>query len=169
MNNKYYLLISLFAVVFNSNQLFAKTTLITNINGYTLNGDILEKFTAIKFTNDKVDALYQDDHAIKVAKDTLVIDGHGQTMLPGLIDAHGHVLSYGLRLTQVDLVNSTSEVAAVEKTQAYALDNPNNTWIKGGGWNQVQWPSNQYPSAKSLDKVFPNTPVWLARVDCHAG
>jgi hypothetical protein len=169
MNNKYYLLISLLLTVFNSNQLFAKTTLIKNIKGYTLNGDSLHKFTAIKFTNDKIDALYQADQAIKVAKDTLVIDGNGQTMLPGLIDAHGHVLSYGLRLTQVDLMNSVSEAAAVEKTQAYAKKNPDNTWIKGGGWNQVQWSNNQFPSAQSLDKVFPNTPVWLARVDGHAG
>jgi hypothetical protein len=169
MNNKYYLLISLLLTVFNSNQLFAKTTLIKNIKGYTLNGDSLQKFAAIKFTNDKIDALYQADQAIKVAKDTLVIDGNGQTMLPGLIDAHGHVLNYGLRLTQVDLMNSASEAAAVEKTQVYAKKNPDKTWIKGGGWNQVQWSNNQFPSAQTLDKVFPNIPVWLARVDGHAG
>lgn len=171
MNNKYILLGFFLCSFAFSNQPLAQTTLIKNIKGYTLNGDTLQRFNAIQFTDDKIDKLYQGELPSITTDKITVIDGQGQTMLPGLIDAHGHVLSYGLRLNQVDLFNSSSEADAVAITAEYAKQRPAHSegWIKGGGWNQVQWPSDQFPSAKSLDKVFANTPVWLARVDGHAG
>lgn len=152
-----------------STPLIAQTTLIKNINGYTINGDSLKKFSAIKFTNDTINKIYQRSAPTNIANDVVVIDGHGKTMLPGLIDAHGHVLGYGHSLLRVDLVNTTSEIDAVKRTIEYAKENQSQTWILGRGWNQVQWSNNTYPNAKSLDEAFPNTPVWLRRVDGHAG
>ncbi len=148
---------------------FAKTTLIKNIQGYTITGNELERFTAISFTDDKIDKLYLATEPLPSSADVTIIDGHGKTLIPGLIDAHGHILSYGLSLLRADLVNSTSEQDAVSKTFAYAKANSGLTWIEGRGWNQTQWPSNAFPSAKSLDKLFPEQAVWLKRVDGHAG
>jgi len=148
---------------------FAKTTLIKNIQGYTITGNALERFTAIAFTDDKIDKVYSATDQLPIAKNLTVIDGEGKTLIPGLIDAHGHILSYGLSLLRADLVNSTSEQDAVRKTLSYAEANAGLTWIQGRGWNQTQWPSNAFPSAKSLDDIFPNQPVWLKRVDGHAG
>ncbi|HBY84471.1 MAG TPA: amidohydrolase, partial [Colwellia sp.] len=62
-----------------------------------------------------------------------------------------------------------SETDAVNRTISYNQDNPSISWVLGRGWNQVQWTNNTYPTAKSLDKAFPNKPVWLRRVDGHAG
>jgi len=152
-----------------STQLLAQTTLIENINGYTLHANELKRFSAIQFTDDKIDKIYQAHQPIIKNPNLVIIDGKGKTMLPGLIDAHGHVLSYGQSLMRADLVNTPSEDAAVETTITYAKENPSITWVRGRGWNQVQWPSNQFPTAKSLDIAFPNTPVWLSRVDGHAG
>ncbi|WP_057831262.1 amidohydrolase [Colwellia sp. TT2012] len=149
--------------------LMAQTTIIKNINGYTLSGETLIKFSAISFTNDTINKTYQPGETVDIASDVVVIDGHGKTMLPGLIDAHGHVLGYGHSLLRVDLVNSASEADAVNRTIVYAKDNPSQHWVLGRGWNQVQWLNNSYPSAKSLDKAFPDKPVWLRRVDGHAG
>jgi len=148
---------------------FAKTTLIKNVQGYTITGDKLGQFAAIQFTDDKIDKLYLATEPLPSAKELTIIDGQGKTLIPGLIDAHGHILSYGLSLLRADLVNSSSEQDAINKTLTYAKANAGLTWIQGRGWNQTQWPSNAFPSAKSLDKVFPDQPVWLKRVDGHAG
>lgn len=147
----------------------AKTTLIKNIQGYTITNNALERFTAITFTDDKIDQLYSGADPLPTSKNINIIDGQGETLLPGLIDSHGHILNYGLSLLRADLVNSISEQDAVDRTFSYAKSNTELTWIQGRGWNQTQWPSNTFPSAKSLDVLFPNQPVWLKRVDGHAG
>ena len=147
----------------------AQTTLIKNVQGYTINNNKLETFTAIQFTDDKIDKLYFANEKLPSQETVTVINGQGKTLIPGLIDAHGHILNYGLSLLRADLVNSSSEQDAVNKTLNYAKANAGLTWIQGRGWNQTQWPSNAFPSAKSLDKIFPNQPVWLKRVDGHAG
>ncbi len=147
----------------------AKTTLITNIQGYTINGQNLESFSAIAFTDDKIDKIYSAKDALPSSNKITIIDGEGKTLIPGLIDSHGHILSYGLSLLRADLVNTISEQDAINKTLDYAKNNTGLTWIQGRGWNQTQWPSNAFPTAESLDKHFPDQPVWLERVDGHAG
>ena len=90
----------------------AYTTLYFNVNGYTLDRDFqLQRFSAIQFTDDRIDAIYGDSDPLAQEPDHR-IDGNGQTMIPGLIDAHGHVLSYGLSLLRVDLVGAESESEA---------------------------------------------------------
>jgi predicted amidohydrolase YtcJ len=147
----------------------AQTTLITNVQGYTLAGQHLKQFTAIQFTDDKIDKLFIKGEALPQEESMTFIDGHGKTLLPGLIDAHGHILSYGLSLMQADLVGTLSEESAVKSAVNYAKANPGIAWIQGRGWNQSQWKNTQFPTTKSLDKHFPNTPVFLRRVDGHAG
>ena len=163
------LLLTTLCTTLSSSLVFAQTTLIKNVKGYTIEGNTLKNFSAIQFTDDKIDKLYSATDKLPTSKDLTTIDGQGKTLIPGLIDAHGHVLSYGLSLLRADLVNSTSEQNAVNKTLEYAKENTELIWIQGRGWNQTQWPSNAFPSAKSLDKAFPNQPVWLKRVDGHAG
>jgi len=148
---------------------FAETTLITNVQGYTLDGNKLKQFSAIQFTDDNIDRTFDETPKLPHSSEIKIIDGQGKTLLPGLIDAHGHILSYGLSLLQADLGGTLSEELAVKAAIDYAKANANITWLQGRGWNQVQWPNKQFPTAKSLDKYFPNTPVWLRRVDGHAG
>ncbi|PKH87442.1 amidohydrolase [Colwellia sp. Bg11-28] len=161
--------ISAISLLLISSQLMAQTTLIKNVNGYTFTDNSLTQFSAISFTDDIINKVYPIGAVLPASKGVIVIDGQGQTMLPGLIDAHGHVIGYGHSLLRVDLVNATSELDAVNRTISYAKDNPSMSWILGRGWNQVQWSNNSYPNAKSLDEAFPNKPVWLRRVDGHAG
>ncbi|MDT0604847.1 amidohydrolase [Thalassotalea castellviae] len=153
----------------SSASLFAQTTLIKNVQGYTLNGETLQAFSAITFTEDKIDQLFTKQDKIDSQPDWHIIDGNGATMLPGLIDAHGHVLNYGQSLMTADLVGTRSEQAAVQRTLKYAHENPTLTWITGRGWNQVQWDVKTFPTKETLDVVFPDKPVWLRRVDGHAG
>jgi predicted amidohydrolase YtcJ len=148
---------------------FAQTTLIKNIQGYTLKDDKLKRFSAIQFTDDKIDRTFTAAHILPLSAKITIIDGQGKTLLPGLIDAHGHILSYGLSLMQASLDGTLSEDLAVMAAVHYAKTNPDIIWVQGRGWNQVQWKNKQFPTAKSLDKYFPDTPVWLSRVDGHAG
>jgi len=146
----------------------ADTTLITNVNGYTLNSSYdLIQFNAIQFTDDSIDAIFGAGEELPDDAND-VIDGNGRTMIPGLIDAHGHVLSYGLGLLRVDLVGTTTETEAAQRVRQFAEENPELEWIQGRGWNQVLWDSNEFPSAASLDAVVSDRPVWLTRVDGHA-
>lgn len=161
--------LALLLAVFSPALVLAKSTLITNIDGYTIANNELTRFTAIAFTDDKIDKLYFVNDKLPTTKSITIIDGQGKTLIPGLIDAHGHILNYGLSLLRADLVNSSSEQDAITKTLTYAKANSGLTWIQGRGWNQTQWPSNAFPSTKSLDKHFPDQPVWLKRVDGHAG
>ncbi|OGT74404.1 MAG: amidohydrolase [Gammaproteobacteria bacterium RIFCSPLOWO2_02_FULL_57_10] len=159
------LLITLYA-----QSVLAQTTLITNVNGYTLNEEReIERFTALQFTGDKVDRIYTEASELPAQADMQRIDGAGKTLLPGLIDAHGHVLSYGLSLLRVDLTGTTTEQEAVQRIVEFQRNNGNLEWIQGRGWNQVLWDSNEFPTAQTLDQFFGDTPVWLSRVDGHAG
>ncbi|WP_068546909.1 amidohydrolase [Thalassotalea crassostreae] len=172
--NKYLAPILVFALLLTSPSSLAKTKIIYNVNGYTLTGNAqdnsgeLTKFHALQINNDIIEKIYS--HGEKLPNDSKIerVDGHGNTMLPGLIDAHGHVKSYGLSLMQVKLEQTISEQDAVEKAKQYQLENPTLTWIEGRGWNQVNWPDKQFPSKQLLDKYFPDTPVLLRRVDGHA-
>ena len=148
---------------------FADTTLITNLNGYTLNSDReLVQFSALQFTDDKVDRTYTEDDELPSNIED-VIEGDGRTLIPGLIDAHGHVGSYGFSLLRVDLVGASSEEEAAQRVLAFVEENSELEWIQGRGWNQVLWESNEFPSAVSIDALVSDKPVWLTRVDGHAG
>ena len=147
----------------------ADTTLINNINGYTFNSNQeLVQFSALQFTDDRVDHILTEAENLP-REGIRVIDGNGQTLLPGLIDAHGHILSYGRLLLQVDLGGSLSETEAAQRVADFYSKNEDLEWIQGRGWNQVLWESNEFPGANSLDLVVSDKPVWLRRIDGHAG
>ena len=100
---------------------------------------------------------------------TIVIDRPGAFAMPGLIDAHGHVESLGASLERVDLrgVSSLDEVA--RRVQARIESVPGDSWVTGGNWDQNLWPGGAFPTSAVLDAVAPGRPVWLTRVDGHAG
>ena len=97
-----------------------------------------------------------------------VVDYGDATILPGLTDAHGHLYGLGLSLDTVPLyAASVDEVVARVKERA-ARAAPGD-WILGRGWDQNRWPGKQFPTASVLDAAVPDHPVWLRRVDGHAG
>lgn len=100
--------------------------------------------------------------------DALHIDGGGKTLLPGLIDSHGHVLSLGFKSAQIDLDGTESLAAAQARIRAFLKAHPSNTWVLGDGWNQVIWKLGRFPVASELDAVIPDQPAALGRIDGHA-
>ena len=154
----------------------AKTILFTNANGYTLTGEPgtdaqLKQFNTLLIINGKVAAVgdyEQLNKRLNLADITNQINLQGKTILPGLIDAHGHVLGLGQNLMQADLRDAASETAAVATVNNFAKQNPQLEWVIGRGWNQENWPSKEFPQRNSLDEAITDRPVYLTRVDGHA-
>ena len=146
----------------------SKTTVIQNVTGYTFyDGDLIQ-FSALEFKGGKVVDVYSDTTFTADAS-TEVIDGEGKVMLPGLIDAHAHVMGLGNMLMNVDLMGIKSLDSALTHIEEYASKNPNLKWIEGRGWNHTHWGDGDFPTAEDLDQVVSDRPVWLSRVDGHAG
>ena len=146
----------------------AAPTLIKNVHGYTLAGGSLQKFTGLVFDDGKV-VMVGDGAALQGQYPAAhVIDGRGRTLLPGLIDAHGHVLDMGFQGVQIQLFGTTSLRAAQSKILSFAKTHPDSPWLLGGGWNQVQWKLGRFPTAQELDAKVSDRPVVLDRVDGHA-
>jgi predicted amidohydrolase YtcJ len=162
--------LSLLALLALAPAVQAADLLVNNVNGYTLDSHgQLQHFQALLIDQGKVVAT--GDHAALSARagNAKVIDGQGRTLLPGLIDAHGHVLELGYARNSVDLSGTQSLDDALAKVKAYAVAHPDAKWILGGGWNQEIWKLGRFPTAKELDAVVADRPVWLSRVDGHAG
>ena len=97
------------------------------------------------------------------------VDGEGRVMVPGFIDAHAHLMGIGLGTLSLDLSMTKSLDEALSRLAAYAAANPGRPWIVGRGWNQETWGLGRFPTAAELDAVVSDRPVWLERVDGHAG
>jgi predicted amidohydrolase YtcJ len=143
--------------------------LVDNVNGITLdaNGKVIH-FTGLLIGNDgKVKKLMQPGDKRPDKLDWLS-NQKGRTLLPGFIDAHGHVLDLGFRALELDLSDTKSLDEAKAKIAAYVKANPDKKWILGGGWNQEKWGLGRFPTAADLDSVVGDRPVWLERADGHA-
>jgi hypothetical protein len=96
------------------------------------------------------------------------VDAGGAAMIPGFIDAHGHMRGLGDSLEMIDLreARSPREVAGQVKSAAAKL--PPGHWIRGRGWDQTRWPGGEFPTDNPLNAAAPDHPVYLTRVDGHA-
>lgn len=94
-------------------------------------------------------------------------DAKGNTVFPGLIDAHAHLYGLGLGLQNVDLIGTTSFDEILGKLVAFQEDKKV-SYLIGRGWDQNKWENKNFPNKQKLDSLFPDTPVALRRVDGHA-
>ena len=143
-------------------------TLVYNVTGYTMDHGKRVGFSALEYDVGKVTHLYQNAKDMGASKTDRRIDGKDATLLPGLIDAHGHIYDLGEVLSVIDLFGSASEADAVQRTRDFLRKTPNDKWIYGRGWNQVLWPGKVFPGRESLDAVSASTPIVMERIDGHA-
>lgn len=94
-------------------------------------------------------------------------DAKGNTVVPGLIDAHAHLYGLGLGFQNVDLIGTTSFDEVLGRLVAFQ-EGKQLPYIIGRGWDQNKWENKNFPDKKMLDSLFPDTPVALRRVDGHA-
>ncbi|HQW76211.1 MAG TPA: amidohydrolase [Dokdonella sp.] len=156
-------------LIFAAAPLFAADLLLGNVNGYTLDrAGTLQRFDALLVDAGKVVAAGKRTDLAKRAGDAKVVDGKGRTVLPGLIDAHGHIMGLGIMSLQADLTGTTSLDAALVRIRSFASSHKDDRWIIGRGWNQVVWKLGRFPTAQELDAVVNDRPAWMERIDGHA-
>ena len=144
-------------------------TLIDNINGLSLdrNGTVTRFGAMVIDDEGKIRELVERGE--RAPRADFRENGRGRTVIPGLIDAHAHVMGLGLGLLTVDLSDTRTLAEAQRKIAEYAAANPERPWIVGRGWNQEIWGLGRFPTAAELDAAVADRPVWLERVDGHAG
>lgn len=96
------------------------------------------------------------------------VDVNGKFIYPGFYDAHAHFFMLAEAMDEVDLVGSLSYNEVLERLKTYVANNPDKKWIVGNGWDQNLWEDKNFPTKDSLDKYFPDLPIYLTRVDYHA-
>lgn len=168
MKNTYlYLLIILIAIT-NACSTPEKVDLIVkNAKIYTVSEDfaIAEAF-AIK--NGKFVAVGNTDEICSKFQAEEIIDLDGQYVYPGFIDAHAHFFGYGQGIqTEAQLFDTQSEEAILNLLDSFQKERQN-AWILGRGWDQNDWTTLEFPTKDGLDKLFPDIPVYLVRIDGHA-
>ena len=141
-------------------------SIVINANVYTVN----ENF-------DKAEAFAIKDGEIVDVGTTLEIqakyrakyinDAKGKTILPGLIDAHCHFYGLGLQQQRVDLTDTKSFEAVIQRIEFFQKKHQLD-FITGRGWDQNDWKVKEFPTNNKLNKLFPNTPVIIRRIDGHA-
>ena len=145
-------------------------TLLDNVEGISISreGEV-KRFSGLVFDDDGIITHvldYGDDIPDSVEYRE---NGRGRTVIPGLIDAHLHVMELGLAQLTLDLSQTRSLDEALSRIAAYAAAHPDRPWLVGRGWNQEAWGLGRFPTAAEIDAVVGDRPVWLSRVDGHAG
>ena len=140
--------------------------IITNAKIYTVN----EKFDMVQacaITNGKFIAVGTSKEINEYYKSASKINMDGKTITPGLIDAHCHFFGLGLSMQNLDLTGTESFDQVLDRIKTFQKEK-NKEFIYGRGWDQNDWEVKEFPTKDRLDKLFPDTPIALARVDGHA-
>jgi predicted amidohydrolase YtcJ len=141
--------------------------ILINANIYTLENSV-DKPDAIIIRDNKIFDLGKSEEILSKYKSDKVIDLKGKTVLPGLIDAHAHMFGLGQMLNSLVLVGINTPDQIVDKVKEKVPTTTSGEWIYGRGWDQTLWSDKSFPTKAGLDKIAPNNPVILGRIDGHA-
>ena len=147
----------------------AKADLIlVNGNVYTVD-DAHPRASAFAVKNGRIIFVGSDREARFLAgPSTRVVDARGQVVIPGMVDAHAHLLGLGTSLRNVQLAGSRTYEEVIARVVERARSTKPGEWIIGRGWDQNLWPEKKFPTHQALSRAVPNNPVVLSRIDGHA-
>jgi predicted amidohydrolase YtcJ len=141
--------------------------LITNATVYTVDSTF-SKAQAFAVRDGRFVAVGTTDDLAGRYQAAQTVDAQGQFIYPGFYDAHCHFYRYALGLRSANLVGATSWAETVGRLTRHRKQQPGAAWLTGRGWDQNDWPGQRFPTKDTLDVLFPDVPVLLARVDGHA-
>jgi hypothetical protein len=143
--------------------------LVDDVIGVTPDGKGgLERFTGLLIdAQGRIAAVYHDKDK-RPKQVAYKVDGKRRFVVPGMIDAHVHVMETGFSKLTLDLSAARSLDEALARVTAYVAAHPDRAWIEGGGWNQANWGLDRMPTAAELDRATGGKPTYLSRVDGHA-
>jgi len=163
---KFLVLILLCAVLIVSCSTREKADLIIrNATIYTMN-EHFDKASVMVVSKGKVMAIGGDSLLNLFTSDN-IMDAKDKFVYPGFIDAHCHFTGYAMDAYKLKLFGTSSFDEVIQKVVAFAKTNKR-IWIEGTGWDQNDWTEKKFPTKDTLDRLFPDKPVFLLRVDGHA-
>ncbi len=168
MLKKYYTLSVFILLIFNACTMKQNADLIiNNAKIYTVNPEF-QIVEAMAVADGKILAVGSDDEIFAGFRAQNQIDLNNKIVYPGFIDAHCHFYGYGENLyCRADLKEAKSFEEVLQRLKEYHKTHPTQ-WVMGRGWDQNDWPGQNYPTIEELDKIFPDHPVYLIRIDGHA-
>lgn len=132
---------------------------------YTIDS-LMNTATIMVINQGKIVAVGGDELLAKYQSDS-ILQADGKFIYPGLIDAHSHFYGLGAYMQTVDLTNTKSwDEVLIRCKEFVAKSNPQ--FLTGRGWDQNDWAVKNFPTNEALNKLFPDIPVLLKRVDGHA-
>ncbi len=144
-------------------------TLIHNARIYTMDHGFSTASAMLFDSSGKIHNLGDNDAMLSAFPDARRIDMGGKTIIPGLIDSHAHLYGLAISLSQAQLRSTNSKEEVIRKLREHEQHLSDGDWLLGRGWDQNDWPVKEFPGREDLDAAFPDRPVWLRRIDGHAG
>ncbi len=149
--------------------LYSLTTIIENARVYTMDGD-LPHAEALAIRRGLIIAVGRREEVVSAVAGGQVrrVDAGGRAVIPGLIDAHIHFLSYSHSIRKLGLDGVKSKEDVLARVAERVRETAPGRWIQGGGWNNNLWSPPDFPTRHDLDRVAPHNPVLLDRKDLHS-
>jgi predicted amidohydrolase YtcJ len=142
--------------------------IVTNTTVYLIDDrfSIAESFAVV---DGKIAATGTTEEILKKYSSENIVDATGKYVFPGFNDAHCHFNGYANNLAQYADLRGTKSPDEVYERLTTHLEKFGGNWILGRSWDQNDWEVKEFPDKTKLDELFPNIPVYLVRVDGHAG
>jgi predicted amidohydrolase YtcJ len=160
------LLLALIIFTISCSQKEQVDAIVFNAKIYTVD-DAFSKAEAFAVKDGKFVAVGNTSDILTKYEADKKIDINGETVFPGFIDAHCHFYKLGMDKQNVDLVGTKSYEEVIQRIFDFQKEK-NVPFILGRGWDQNDWEVKEFPTKDRLDKLFPDTPIALTRVDGHA-
>ena len=141
--------------------------IVVNANVHTVDAD-RPRAQALAISGEFIIKVGSNEEVRRLAgRATRIIDAGGRLVVPGFNDAHVHLIMGAEELVGVDLRPSSDEGDLARRLERYAATRPAGEWITGGYWDHEAWPGKRLPTRDLLDRVTPNHPVFVKRLDGH--
>ena len=147
----------------------AENILIHNAKIYTMDRGFSTADAILFDSSGRIHNVGGEQAMLDAFPDARHIDLEGKTIIPGLIDSHAHLYGLAISFSQANLRDTASKEDVIRKLREHAEHLPEGDWLLGRGWDQNDWPVKEFPVRADLDTAFPDRPVWLRRIDGHAG
>lgn len=144
-------------------------TLVHNARIYTMDRGFSTADAMLFDSSGRIHNVGNEQAMLDAFPDAVHIDLGGKTVIPGLIDSHAHLYGLALSLSQAQLRDTASKEEIIRKLREKEAQLSAGDWLLGRGWDQNDWEVQEFPTRADLDSAFPERPVWLRRIDGHAG
>ncbi|MBE1273856.1 amidohydrolase [Enterovibrio baiacu] len=155
---------------------FYADTIYRNANVITVN-DAQPSAEAVAILDGKILGVGSDEDVLQLASDrTKMVDLKGLTMVPGFIDAHGHVMNTGLQAVSANLLSPpdgpVTDIPTLQNALRQWADKPVNKeqgFIIGFGYDDSQLKKQMHPTRYDLDAVSTDVPIMIIHQSGHLG